>query len=150
MSVTVGLKGQAETVVNDTNTAQAACSGALPVFGTPFLCALMEEAAWKSIAPHLEEGQSTVGTRLEVSHDSATPVGMKVWAESEVTEVDGKRLVLKVAAYDEKGLIKASRSLNSGARMDSFLYALKNFISLFILIPLRIDNILTGYFSLQL
>ena len=105
MSVTVGLKGRAEAVVNDSNTAQAACSGALPVFGTPFMCALMEEASWKSIAPHLEEGQSTVGTRLEVSHDSATPVGMKVWAESEITQADGKRIVLKVAAYDEKGLI---------------------------------------------
>ncbi len=105
MSVTVGLKGRAETVVNESNTAQAACSGALPVFGTPFMCALMEEAAWKSIAPHLEAGQSTVGTRLNVSHDSATPVGMKVWAESEVTEVDGKRLVLTVAAFDERGPI---------------------------------------------
>jgi len=105
MSVTVGLKGRAETVVTDANTAQAACSGALPVFGTPFMCALMEEAAWKSIAPHLEAGQSTVGTRLNVSHDSATPVGMKVWAESEVVEVDGKRRVLKVSAFDEKGLI---------------------------------------------
>ena len=101
MSVTVGLKGRAETVVTDANTAQAACSGALPVFGTPFMCALMEEAAWKSIAPHLEPGQSTVGTRLEVSHDSATPVGMKVWAETEIT----KRLVLTVAAFDERGPI---------------------------------------------
>ena len=105
MSVTVGLKGRAETVVTDANTAQAACSGALPVFGTPFMCALMEEAAWKSIAPHLEAGQSTVGTRLNVSHDSATPVGMKVWAETEITEVDGKRLVLTVAAFDERGPI---------------------------------------------
>lgn len=105
MSVTVGLKGRAETVVKEELTAKAACSGALPVFGTPFLCALMEEAAWKSIAPHLEAGQSTVGTRLNISHDSATPVGMKVWAESEITEVDGKRIVLKVAAYDEKGPI---------------------------------------------
>ena len=105
MSVTVGLKGRAETVVNESNTAQAACSGALPVFGTPFMCALMEEAAWKSIAPHLEPGQSTVGTRLNVSHDSATPVGMRVWAESEITQVDGKRLVLNVAAFDERGPI---------------------------------------------
>ncbi len=105
MSVTVGLKGRAETRVNEHNTAQAACSGALPVFGTPFLCALMEEAAWTSIAPHLEPGQSTVGTKLDISHDSATPMGMKVWAESELVEVDGKRLVLKVSAYDEKGPI---------------------------------------------
>ena len=105
MSVIIGLKGRAETVVSDANTAQAACSGALPVFGTPFMCALMEEAAWKSIAPHLEPGQSTVGTRLNVSHDSATPVGMRVWAESEITQVDGKRLVLNVAAFDERGPI---------------------------------------------
>ena len=105
MSVTVGLKGRAETVVSDANTAQAACSGALPVFGTPFMCALMEEAAWKSIAPCLEEGQSTVGTRLSVSHDSATPIGMKVWAESEVAKVEGKHLVLTVAAFDERGMI---------------------------------------------
>ena len=105
MSVTVGLKGRAEALVTESNTATAACSGALPVFGTPFLCALMEEAAWKSIAPHLEPGQSTVGTRLDISHDAATPVGIKVWAESEVTQVDGRRIELKVAAYDEKGPI---------------------------------------------
>ena len=105
MSVTVGLKGRAEAIVNESNTAQAACSGALPVFGTPFMCALMEEAAWKSIAPHLEAGQSTVGTWLEVHHNSATPIGMKVWAESEITQVDGKRILLKVTAYDETGMI---------------------------------------------
>ncbi|MFR4336411.1 MAG: thioesterase family protein [Lawsonibacter sp.] len=63
MSIEVGMKGRAETVVSQANTAQAACSGALPVFGTPFMCALMEEASWKSIAPHLEPGQSTVGNQ---------------------------------------------------------------------------------------
>jgi len=105
MSIAVGLKGRAETVVSEANTAKAACSGALPVFGTPYLCSLMEEASWRSIAPFLEEGQSTVGTKLDISHDSATPIGMKVWAESEVTQVEGRRIVLKVAAYDEKGPI---------------------------------------------
>ena len=67
--------------------------------------ALMEKAAWTSLAPYLNEGESTVGTKLEITHDSASPLGIKVWAESEVTEVDRKRIVLKVAAYDEKGLI---------------------------------------------
>lgn len=105
MSIPTGLKGRADSVVTEQNTAQAACSGALPVFGTPFLCALMEKAAWTSLVPYLEEDQGTVGTKLDISHDSATPLGMKVWAESEVTQVDGKRLVLKVAAYDEKGPI---------------------------------------------
>ena len=69
------------------------------------MTALMEKAAWTSIAPYLAAGESTVGTKLNVSHVSATPVGMKVWAESEVTLVDGKRIELRVAAYDEKGLI---------------------------------------------
>lgn len=105
MSVTVGIKGYAEEMVTDQNTAASACSGALPVFGTPFMCALMEKASWTSIAPYLNEGESTVGTKLNISHLSATPVGAKVWAESEVTLVDGKRLELKVAAYDQKGLI---------------------------------------------
>ena len=80
MSVTVGMKAKAEAVVNDQNTAISAGSGTLPVFATPWMCALMEQAAWTAVAP-------------------------KVWAESEVTAVDGKRLEFKVAAYDEKGLI---------------------------------------------
>lgn len=105
MPVTVGMKGRADAVVNEQNTAIAAGSGTLPVFATPWMCALMEKAAWTAIAPALEEGDSTVGTKLNVSHLSATPIGLKVWAESEVTLVDGKRIELKVSAYDEKGLI---------------------------------------------
>ena len=105
MSLEVGVRGRADDIVTDKNTAAAAGSGGLQVFGTPFMVALMEKAAWTSIAPYLAEGEGTVGTKLDISHISATPVGMKVWAESEVTLVDGKRIELKVAAYDEKGLI---------------------------------------------
>lgn len=105
MSIEIGLKGRAEETVRQENTAQAACSGALPVYGTPFMCALMEKAAWTSIAPFLADGESTVGTKMEISHLSASPIGMKVWAESEVTQVDGRCIELKVSAYDAKGLI---------------------------------------------
>ena len=105
MSIEIGIKGRAEDVVREENTAQAVGSGTLPVFATPAMAALMEKAAWTSLAPYLGEGESTVGTKLEITHDSASPLGIKVWAESEVTQVDGKRIVLKVAAYDEKGLI---------------------------------------------
>ena len=105
MSVTVGMKGRAEAVVSGDNTAQTAGSGTLPVFATPWMCALMEQAAWTAVAPGLNEGESTVGTKLNISHLSASPVGIRVWAESEVTLVDGKRMEFKVAAYDEKGLI---------------------------------------------
>ena len=105
MSIEVGIKGRAEDLVREENTARAVGSGTLPVFATPAMTALMEKAAWTSLAPHLAEGEGTVGTKLEVTHDSATPLGMKVWAESEVTAVEGRRVVLKVAAYDERGLI---------------------------------------------
>ena len=105
MSLKVGVRGRADDIVSENNTAAAAGSGGLQVFGTPFMVALMEKAAWASIAPYLAPGENTVGTKLNVSHLSATPVGMKVWAESEITLVDGKRIELSVAAYDEKGLI---------------------------------------------
>ena len=105
MSVTVGMKARVEDMVTAENTAIRAGSGTLPVFATPFMCALMEKAAWMAIAPALNEGDSSVGTKLNISHLSATPVGLKVWAESEVTAVDGKRIEFKVTAGDEKGLI---------------------------------------------
>ena len=105
MSIEVGIKGRAEDVVREENTAQAVGSGTLPVFATPAMTALMEKAAWTSLVPYLAEGESTVGTKLEITHDSASPLGIKVWAESEVTQVEGKRILLKVTAYDEAGVI---------------------------------------------
>lgn len=105
MSVSVGMKGRCEVTVDNSLTAQAAGSGTLPVFATPWMCALMEKAAWTAVSSALSEGESTVGTKLNISHLSATPVGLKVWAESEVTLVDGKRIEFTVNAYDEKGLI---------------------------------------------
>lgn len=105
MSITVGMKIRVEEIVTEQNTAICAGSGTLPVFATPFMCALMEKASWMAIAPALNEGDSSVGTKLNISHLSATPVGLKVWAESEVTAADGKRIEFKVTAGDETGLI---------------------------------------------
>ena len=105
MSVAVGMKFRVEDTVVQGNIAISAGTGTLPVFATPFMCALMEKAAWMAIAPALDEGDSSVGTKLSISHLSASPVGLKVWAESEVTAVDGKRIEFKVTAGDEKGLI---------------------------------------------
>ncbi|MBR0160867.1 MAG: thioesterase family protein [Oscillospiraceae bacterium] len=101
----LNIQGRAESTVNEQNTAAHMGSGDLPVFATPCMIALMEEASQSSVAPYLEEGQGTVGTRLSVSHDAATPLGMKVWAESCLTEIDGRRLVFEVRAFDECGLI---------------------------------------------
>lgn len=101
----VGIKGRQEVEVIDENTALAMGSGTLKVFATPSMIALMEKTAWESVAPHLEDGSGTVGTQLNVSHLSATPLGMTVSCETELTEIDGRRLVFKVAAYDGNGLI---------------------------------------------
>lgn len=101
----IGTKGRVETVVNESNTAKFAGSGSLDVFATPNMICLMEQAAQASVAEYLDKSQGTVGTKIEVSHDAATPLGMKVWAESELVEVDRRRLVFEVAAYDECGLI---------------------------------------------
>lgn len=101
----IGIKGYAELTVTYDNTAAKAGSGDQPVFATPWMVALMEEAAQSSLLPYLEQGQATVGTHLDVSHDAATPVGMKVWAESVLTEIDGRKLSFEVAAFDECGPI---------------------------------------------
>ena len=101
MSIEVGMKGRAETVVTRDNTAQAMGSGLVPVFATPCMIALMENAAVNAVQARLAPDEGTVGTRLDVTHDAATPVGMKVWAEAEVTAVEGRKLTFAVSAYDE-------------------------------------------------
>ena len=105
MSIEIGMKGRAETLVAPDNTAQAAGSGLLPVFATPWMAALMENAAVQAVQGALSPEEGTVGTRLDVTHDAATPVGMKVWAEAEVTAVEGRKLTFSVSAFDEAGKI---------------------------------------------
>ncbi len=105
MSIEAGLKGRAETVVTDANTAAAVGSGLAPVFATPCMIALMENAAVQALQPCLGPEEGSVGTRLDVSHDAATPVGMKVWAEAEVTAVEGRKITFAVSAFDESGPI---------------------------------------------
>ena len=88
-----GIKGRQEVMVTDENSAAAVGSGLLPVFATPAMVALMEKTAWMSVAPYLNDGEGTVGTKLEIAHNAATPVGMQVWCESELVEVDGLSLI---------------------------------------------------------
>lgn len=100
-----GIKGRQECVVTEENTASALGSGLLEVFATPAMTALMEKTAWMSVAPYMNDGEGTVGTVLNIKHMSATPIGMQVYCESELMEVDGRRLVFRVEAFDEKGKI---------------------------------------------
>ena len=101
----IGIKNHLESIASPGQSAESVGSGNVPVFATISMIGLMEKTCLESVLPHLEPGQDTVGTHVNVSHCSATPVGMTVWCDSELVEIDRRRLVFRVAAYDEAGLI---------------------------------------------
>ena len=103
--IQIGIKGHEEAVVTEDMLASNVGSGLVKVYSTAMMIALIEKAAVLSVEPYLEQGQGSVGTLVNVSHCSAPPLGMKVHAETELVEIDRRRLVFKVAAYDERGLI---------------------------------------------
>ena len=96
-----GIKGNGETVVTEALTARVFGSGELDVYATPAMIALAEETALKSVADRLEPGQGTVGTRVDVAHLAATPLGMKVRCETDLIEIDRRRLTFSVRVFDE-------------------------------------------------
>lgn len=100
-----GIKGYKEITVTKELTAISLGSGDLEVYATPAMIALMEETASESVKPGLEVGQGSVGTYIAIKHLAATPIGMRVRCESELVEVDGRRLVFNITAYDEKDKI---------------------------------------------
>lgn len=97
-----GLKGTAELVVGEQHLASAVGSGLVPVFSTPMLVALLENAAVNALQPVLPEGQTSVGTRIDVRHLAATPPGMRVRAHAELVNVAGRILTFNVWAEDER------------------------------------------------
>lgn len=105
--ILIGTKCQLRQTVTQELTAAAVGSGALPVFATPCMAAMMENAALTCLQSFLEDGRGSVGTHLDISHDAPTPVGMTVWAEAEITGVseNGKLVDFAVRAWDEKGPI---------------------------------------------
>lgn len=105
MEITVGMKGEVSTLVEREDTAKEVGSGDLLVYATPCMVALMEGAACEAIADCLSDTQTTVGTALNIEHLSATPVGLEVRAEAEVTAVEGKVITFEVRAFDEAGEI---------------------------------------------
>jgi predicted thioesterase len=100
-----GTKGYQELMVSVADTASAFSSGLVEVYATPAMIALMEKTCQLSVQPSLPEGFITVGTLVNIRHLKATPVGMTVTCESELVEQEGKKLVFKLVARDEQGVI---------------------------------------------
>lgn len=105
----VGRVGSATVIVDEAHTAPRLGSGRAPVFASPALVALMEAAAVACVESLLAPGQETLGIHLDVEHIAATPVGHKVTATAELVERDGRKLVFKVEARDERELIGRGR-----------------------------------------
>jgi len=105
MEITVGMQGEVSTLVEREDTAMEVGSGSLLVYATPCMVALMEGAACEAIAPALSEEKTSVGIELSISHIAATPVGMEVRAEAQVTAIDKNIITFTVTAYDEQGKI---------------------------------------------
>lgn len=99
-AIEVGLTGTATTAVKEINTAKVMKSGSLPVFATPAMCALMEEAAQETIKPLLAEGEGSVGIKLSVTHDAPSAIGSVIIAKATVAAVDGRRVDFEVEAFD--------------------------------------------------
>ena len=105
MELKEGLTSTSEAVVSDANSAKHWGSGALDVFATPAMVALMENAAMNAVKDCLPEGGDTVGTAVNVSHLKATPLGDTVRATAVLKAIDGRRLVFEVTATDSNGEI---------------------------------------------
>ena len=121
--ILIGTKCQLEQTVTEELTAAAVGSGLLNVFGTPYMIGLMENAAQTALQNFLEEGQGSVGTHLDIRHDAPTPVGMRVWAEAEITAVseNGKMVDFRVSAWDETGPIGSGTHTRAIISNDRFL-----------------------------
>ena len=121
MEISVGLTAEVGTLVEAEDTALSVGSGALRVYATPCMAALMEGAACEAIAEAIPEGKTSVGTALNISHLSATPVGLEVRAEAEVTEVEGSMVTFQVTAYDEAGKIGEGTHKRAMVTVQKFL-----------------------------
>lgn len=127
----IGIKGEQKFVVTADKLANQVGSGLVAVYATPMMIAAIENTAAGSVAPYLEEGKTTVGTLVNVSHVAATPEGMEVRVETELAEIapNGKMLTFKVAAYDEAGLIGEGthqRAIVAKERFEAKAQAKKN------------------------
>jgi len=109
VNVEVGLRGEAELVVGDADTAVALRSGSVPVLATPRVIALCEEAAVDAVDGRLPEGHTSVGMRVQFDHLQPTAIGDRVVAEALLERIEGRRLTFTVSASDSKGLVGAGK-----------------------------------------
>lgn len=117
----LGLSYESNTLVTESNTAEALGSGDMAVFATPAMVALMENAAMLAVKDSLPEGSTTVGVEMHTSHIKASAMGANVTASATLVEVDGRRLTFDVKAWDDKGVIGEGRHVRFVVDRERFL-----------------------------
>ncbi len=105
IKLNIGIKGEETLDVSYEDTAAKYGSGLVEVFATPAMIAMMEKTCYKSVLPFLPDGFGTVGTKVDIVHIKASKIGMSIRCESELIEIDRKRLVFKLIAFDNEGEI---------------------------------------------
>ncbi len=126
MDIQIGTNGVAQTIVSEQNTAQAMKSGSLPVFATPAMCALMEEAAVAAVQPLLDEGYTTVGTKLSISHDAPSALHQVIEAKAVITAVEGRKISYTVEAWSNQTCIGKGVHERFVIKAESFMAKLMN------------------------
>ena len=119
--VKIGLKNSVSEEVTEEKTARAMGSGSLPVYATPAMTCLMEKAATEAVENFVPDGWTTVGISLHVAHTAATPAGLTVRAEAEVTAVEGRKIIFTVRAYDDKEEIGVGTHERFAVAQEKFL-----------------------------
>ena len=120
-----GAAAQSRTTVCEANTAAAMGSGDMPVFATPAMVALMENAAMLAVAPELPEGAATVGAEMNVSHIKPSGLGAEIVASAVVTAVEGRKITFNVGARDADGMIGEGTHVRFIVDRERFLAKLK-------------------------
>lgn len=121
MNVAVGLKGEARLVVGVADTALALGSGDVEVLGTPRLVALFEQATVTALNGMLDDGQSSVGMRVQIDHLQPTPIGAEVVVEAVLDKVEGRRITFTVTATDSGGLVAAGKVTRVTVDVERFM-----------------------------
>ena len=121
MNAAVGLRGEARAIVGDADTAAALGSGDIEVLGTPRLVALFEQATVDALRGVLDEGQSSVGMRVQIDHLQPTPVGAEIVVEATLDKIEGRRITFTVTASDSGGLVAAGKVTRVTIDVDKFM-----------------------------
>lgn len=122
LNLRIGMKAEKAETVTSVKTAAHLGSGALAVYATPAMACLMEGACMEAIAEAMPQGMTTVGVDLSIKHLAATPTGVQVRAQAELTAIDGKKLTFAVAAFDEKEQIGAGTHERFVIQSEKFLH----------------------------